>query len=112
MIGGIPPYSGITERRHMTTERISGQVSQAVPDISAQLSGSEAKADVSENSNDLMALRNSLEMKRQLLSLLYKGGYVKDVDTIKTDVERAIADLDEIIKAFPDEQYSLNINKL
>lgn len=47
-------------------------------------------------------LRDSLEAKRQLISLLEKGGYVKsqDFEQIKADVNKAIADLDSIIELF------------
>jgi hypothetical protein len=96
----------------MTTEKISRQAVQALPNVSGEVPKPKDKAVTAEKCDDLKALRDSLEMKRQLLTLLDKGGYVKDVATIKTDVDRAIADLDEIIKALPDEEYPLHINNL
>jgi len=68
--------------------------------LEVELKGKETnKADASP---DPKVLRDSLEAKRQLISLLEKGGYVRgqDFEQIKADVNKAIADLDSIIELF------------
>lgn len=86
----------------MTMQNVNNN-SVVTPDIS---SVNEVNADNPSNIKkqndgniDPCVLRDSLETKRQLITLLEKGGYVKGVDfkSIKDDVNKAIADLDAII---------------
>jgi len=76
--------------------------------IPQEIADSPAKAKPETQATDLKALRDSLNTKRELLRLLEKGGYVKDIDII-ADVDKAIADLDGIIQAFPDEDFTVTI---
>lgn len=86
----------------MTMDRISKRTDLIPSGELATPVGDGAKAVPKENCCDLKDLRDSLETKRQLILLLEKGGYVKDMATVRADVDRAIADLDEIIGAFSD----------
>ena len=88
----------------MTTQNIN-KYSVNTPDVSSVNKGnvdnpSNIKGQKDE-SIDPCILRDSLEVKRQLITLLEKGGYVKNMDfeSIKADVNKAIADLDSIIGA-------------
>lgn len=89
----------------MTTQNINKNTSVA-PDISSIARDQiDLKKKVNEQENGEInphTLRDSLEAKRQLISLLEKGGYVKDKDfkALKAEVNQAIADLNAIIKAF------------
>lgn len=82
----------------MTTERVITKISplpgEAVQPVE------EVKIS-KEDQVDLVALKESLETKRQLLSLLEKCGLQKPDPALCSNVDRAIADLDEIIRAFP-----------
>lgn len=102
----------ITERHIMTPDRISQQITTLPPDVPKQDAEKTEQAKRAINRDELLEWRKSLETKCQLLNLLDKGGYVKDFKDIKTDVERALADLDVIIKTFPEVDFALNINKL
>lgn len=82
----------------MTTERIVTKISP-LPGEAAQ-PVEEVKIS-KENQVDLVALKESLQTKRQLLSLLEKCGLQKPDPDLYSNVDRAIADLDEIIRAFP-----------
>lgn len=82
----------------MTTERIVKQISPLPEQSRAHVE--EVKIS-KENQVDLVALKESLETKRQLLSLLEKCGLQKPDPALCSNVDRAIADLDEIIRAFP-----------
>jgi len=83
----------------MTTEKITARPNNLLPQET--LATPEVKEGNQSSSVDLKGLRDSLDTKRQLLSLLEKGGYVKDVDI--GEINRAIADLDDIIRLFPEE---------
>jgi hypothetical protein len=91
----------------MTTQNIN-KYSVVTPDSSSidknpvDLRPKGKDADKIAVSPDPKTLRDSLEAKRQLINLLEKGGYIKEQDfgQIKADMNRAIADLDSIIRLF------------
>ena len=101
--GIISPYVGIgIGGNYMTTNNID-KYSVNTPDISSiNKENIDKPANIKEQKDekiDPCLLRESLKAKRQLITLLEKGGYVKDMDfeSIKADVNKAIADLDTII---------------
>jgi len=98
---GTPSILGTLERESMKAEKIVRQIEPSACDSFSQT----PKAKDEPQSTDLKALRDSLNMKRQLLTLLEKGDYIRNVDPIKANIDRAISDLNEIIKAFPDEDF-------
>ena len=95
----------------MTTERIITKKEFELPSFEPQNSVPETKEKEETSGNvDLKVLRQSLDVKRRFLALLDEGGYskeIKDFKTIESEVKQAIADLDGIIKAFPDEEFKL-----
>ncbi len=102
----------ITERQTMDSDRISNQINALPPETPQEVTQSSEHSQKIVNRDELLEWRKSLETKCQLLNLLDKGGYVKDIKNIRTDVERALADLNEIIKALPDEEFALNTENL